>query len=165
MLLEAEADELGRCDVRVEFKYATKSQAARLFKHFFSLHSKTVSSAPKALPNVDEKLIMELPPTPAATPKIGNHDDDLGDIAENFGKAMPEGKVSVSAIQGYLMRYKRQPERALAGLQSWIDSGYDQAPAKTVKGSDLLDQVATTKIGPETKVKGLGIEHVDSTSP
>lgn len=155
---------IGRCDVRVEFKYATKSQAVRLFKHFFSLHTTPVSSTAMAFPTISEKDLMDLPPTPAPTPKIGTQEDNVAEMAEDFGKGIPEGKVSVSAIQGYLMRHKRQPAQALVCLQGWIDSDFGQAPAKTVKGSDKFEKEQSTEMASMSEVAGLGIEAAEDVS-
>ncbi|KAI8806145.1 P-loop containing nucleoside triphosphate hydrolase protein [Cladochytrium replicatum] len=42
-------------------------------------------------------------------------------LADEFSKAIPERKVSMAAIQGYLMRFKTSPQGASQGATAWIE--------------------------------------------
>ncbi|WVW85260.1 hypothetical protein I302_107298 [Kwoniella bestiolae CBS 10118] len=42
-------------------------------------------------------------------------------------------EVSVSSLQGYLMRYKRDPIRAVEEALRWVESGFGQGPTITLK--------------------------------
>ncbi|CAE6454255.1 unnamed protein product [Rhizoctonia solani] len=41
--------------------------------------------------------------------------------AQEFASAVPEQKLSVAQLQGYLMRYKGQPEQAAQNVAKWIE--------------------------------------------
>lgn len=114
----------GRCDVWTPFSHATKSQASDLYVHFFDpgrSSDPVVSNAHQA-----EKPATEL---------VTTGDDQavlVRQWASTFAARIPEHKVSMSALQGYLMRYKRQPWEALEGVDQWIQGGFAQTlPAET----------------------------------
>ncbi|WVQ68605.1 uncharacterized protein L199_006814 [Kwoniella botswanensis] len=96
----------GRCDIWIEFKHATKSQAKSLFEYFYRSDPES-----KDTDNEDEKPTM-----------------NIASLAEEFSSHIPGDVISVSALQGYLMRYKRQPELAVQSVRSWVENGCGQGP-------------------------------------
>nr|XP_019006414.1 uncharacterized protein I203_00002 [Kwoniella mangroviensis CBS 8507]OCF69875.1 hypothetical protein I203_00002 [Kwoniella mangroviensis CBS 8507] len=64
---------------------------------------------------------------------------DLDTLAEELSQAIPEGKVSVSALQGYLMRFKREPTKAIESVADWLENGCGKGPTMTLtkKGMEM----------------------------
>jgi hypothetical protein len=54
-------------------------------------------------------------------------------LAEAFERAIPADSVSASAIQGFLMKYKRRPEAAVGAVQAWVEGGFSSGPATAFK--------------------------------
>jgi hypothetical protein len=55
--------------------------------------------------------------------------DDLRvftEMAEDFADGVQENTVTVSAIQGYLMRHKTKPRQAISESKEWIRDGFRQ---------------------------------------
>ena len=108
----------GRCDVWTPFSHATKSQANDLYLHFFtSGHS---SDPVVANSHQSEKPMTDL------IPSGDDHAVLVRQWAASFAARIPEEKVSMSALQGYLMRYKRQAKEALGGVDKWIEGDFAQ---------------------------------------
>jgi chaperone BCS1 len=80
----------GRVDVRVAFGPADAQQAARLFRRFYA----------------------------SATAADGNDGADVGDaqlraLADAFAAAVPPGRFSMAALQGHLLRHRRDAREAV----------------------------------------------------
>ncbi|WWC90368.1 uncharacterized protein L201_005301 [Kwoniella dendrophila CBS 6074] len=118
----------GRCDIWIEFKHSTKSQAESLFKYFYredyengihgdkpNDHDNELHSTKEEIDRSDQMIYDE-------------SRDELNILAEEFSKHIPEETISVSALQGYLMRYKRRPELAVENVTLWIENGCRQGP-------------------------------------
>ncbi|KAJ3108656.1 hypothetical protein HDU97_000512 [Phlyctochytrium planicorne] len=82
----------GRIDVKVNFDRATKEQIRDLFIQFYP-HDPSPSSH-------------------AAT------SDKLTQLAELFAERIPDRELSMAAVQGFLMKHKGHPERA---VEQWRD--------------------------------------------
>nr|XP_018261817.1 uncharacterized protein I303_06262 [Kwoniella dejecticola CBS 10117]OBR83975.1 hypothetical protein I303_06262 [Kwoniella dejecticola CBS 10117] len=121
----------GRCDVWVEFRYATQQQARELFVYFYSARhlSDGIQKSPKDLVEV----------------KINGHVDqteseELQTMGKRFASAIPDYTVSVSALQGYLMRYKRDPVTAVEEVQDWVLGGCSQSPSIAIGNGAVQNQ-------------------------
>lgn len=121
--------------MQVEFKNATKSQVGRLFRHFY-----TGTPSPPPAIELDESITVagQYPltplPTPAPAPTPTDGDGEAVDhLAEAFERAIPADSVSASAIQGFLMKYKRRPEAAVGAVQAWVEGGFSSGPATAFK--------------------------------
>ncbi|OBS21681.1 hypothetical protein FPOA_08017 [Fusarium poae] len=127
----------GRVDVQVGFKNATSEQATELFYRMYEVSrtkpmpiSKTGAMAPKAQNGsihgaVDNKG--------SAT----DVDDDLEETSKEFGNLIPEDMLSPAEIQGFLLKRKKSPKKALEDAKSWIEA--------TVKQKELKSKVATVQ--------------------
>jgi chaperone BCS1 len=92
--------------------------------------SKTGTVAPKAQNGSLHGLVDSK--GPATT-----HDDDLHKTSKEFGDLIPEDMLSPAEIQGFLLKRKKSPKKALEDAQSWIDA--------TVKQKELKSKVATVQ--------------------
>lgn len=90
----------GRFDVHVPFTFAKREETAAIFKHFYA--HKPVKSDPEA--------------------KVKYRDQKLDQAAESFADSViqPGVKVSIAAIQGFLLLYKRDPDMAQEKVGEWI---------------------------------------------
>ncbi|WVW85251.1 hypothetical protein I302_107289 [Kwoniella bestiolae CBS 10118] len=102
----------GRCDIWIEFKHATRPQAKSLFEYFYRSN--------------DDSETMENPNS--KDEKSLNDVDEITSLAQRFASYIPEDTISVSALQGYLMRYKRQPKLAVENVGKWVENGCGQGP-------------------------------------
>ncbi|KAL1727049.1 P-loop containing nucleoside triphosphate hydrolase protein [Schizophyllum commune] len=93
----------GRMDVWVEFKNASRPQAADFFRAFFTKE--------EDLPPSDVRNLWAPTTLPLA---------ELDRLAEIFAAQLPEYEFSVADLQGYLLRHKSQPQRAARGLTEWV---------------------------------------------
>ncbi|WWD02042.1 hypothetical protein V865_000080 [Kwoniella europaea PYCC6329] len=136
----------GRCDIWIEFKHATKSQAKLLFEYFYRSDPDSKDTGKEG-----EKLFKE----------------DVSSLAEEFSSHIPEDEISVSALQGYLMRYKRQPELAVENVRSWVENGCGQGPTPLLHDGKVDLKVIGNTVGNDTekakvKVSGVNVNsHMD----
>lgn len=131
---------LGRCDVWVEFTFATQEQARRLFLHFYQTPSKNTSlnnikseTLEHQSIQVDKEKfgVLSPPPSPDRSPSDAVK-KNIEVLADRFADAIPAGKINVSALQAFMMRYKRQPGEAVEAVEKWVDEGFPQRPTATL---------------------------------
>ena len=46
---------------------------------------------------------------------------DIPRLADTFAASMPENEFSTAELQGYLLTYKKDPQRAVEGVNAWIE--------------------------------------------
>ncbi|XEV06158.1 hypothetical protein FSHL1_011445 [Fusarium sambucinum] len=127
----------GRVDVQVGFKNATSEQATELFYRMYEVSrnkpmpiSKTGAGAPKAQNGSLHGVVdIKGPATDV--------DDDLQETSKEFGNLIPEDMLSPAEIQGFLLKRKKSPKKALEDAKSWIEA--------TVKQKELKSKVATVQ--------------------
>ncbi|WRT68734.1 uncharacterized protein IL334_005714 [Kwoniella shivajii] len=112
----------GRCDIWIEFKHATKTQAKDLFKYFYDSRIQSTPIDPTLQVDNEQKKTLDETEVERIDPI------DLNALAMRFASHIPENTISVSALQGFLMRYKRQPQIAVANVEKWVSSGCGQGP-------------------------------------
>ncbi|WVW85245.1 hypothetical protein I302_107283 [Kwoniella bestiolae CBS 10118] len=119
----------GRCDVWIEFKHATHVQARDLFVHFYRSRSNPTTSI-DIIKNNQSILSTK-------------HEDDaeLLALGERFASAIPQDTVSASALQGYLIRFKRDPHAAVEVVRHWVESGCGQGPTISIKDGKVQERV------------------------
>lgn len=90
--------------MKVEYKLATKTQASALFLRFYpancynSYFIKNEKSAEKESPR-----------------------ERIQELAELFADQVPQHKFSTAELQGYLLNYKRAPEKACTEMSEWVN--------------------------------------------
>ncbi|TFY60670.1 hypothetical protein EVJ58_g5008 [Rhodofomes roseus] len=133
----------GRMDLHLEFKLASKDQAARLFYRFYS--DTRDDGDDEALYHGEDDLgthtlqgvaPLSPPPTPPPAEAMSAVDDagtsstrdsedpgtetDLRQLAARFADPIPEGRFSMADLQGYLMLYKDKPEEGVEAVEKWV---------------------------------------------
>ncbi|KAF5674210.1 mitochondrial chaperone bcs1 [Fusarium heterosporum] len=128
----------GRVDVQVGFKNATSVQATELFYRMYEFSgskpvpmSKTRNAAPKAANGSIHSLV------DSRGKETVLSTDALKTISQEFGQLIPEGMFSPAEIQGFLLKRKKSPRKALEDAAVWIEA--------TVKQKELKSKVATVQ--------------------
>lgn len=130
----------GRVDHQVAFTNATRSQIAQLFERMYTndlpartlpisalaqvqtQSQKSKSSSRKGLGGTKEKDGVWTPPP---TPKAKEVEDDLTEaelkvVAREFALEIPEGVFSPAEIQGFLLKRKKEPRKAVREVGEWV---------------------------------------------
>ncbi|KAL7904494.1 BCS1 N terminal domain-containing protein [Trichoderma velutinum] len=111
----------GRVDMRVKFSNASSKQAGELFYRMYETlrHKETT-----------KKAMEDGPADKSKDRPMANHDDEkpeditaeeMRDMSEKFGSQIPEGVFSPANIQGFLLRHKKSPRRALNEVPEWVN--------------------------------------------
>ncbi|EJU03604.1 P-loop containing nucleoside triphosphate hydrolase protein [Dacryopinax primogenitus] len=112
----------GRMDVWVDFKNATSWQAERLFKNFFPYVGQKLEDGSVA---TIETLSLR-PPTSRKKSKASARaapvltEAEMTELASTFAQRVPDGEMSVAALQGYLLKNKSRPKEAVAEVEAWV---------------------------------------------
>ncbi|PCD21429.1 hypothetical protein AU210_016392 [Fusarium oxysporum f. sp. radicis-cucumerinum] len=125
----------GRVDLQVGFKNATSEQARQLFYRMYEVsptkpvpNAKAGSAAPNALKgsllrNQDKETTLP--------------DGELTKISQDFGRLIPDDMFSPAEIQGFLLKRKKNPRKALEDAAAWVEA--------TLKQKRLNSKVATVQ--------------------
>jgi chaperone BCS1 len=122
----------GRVDVQVGFKNATSDQATELFYRMYEFSgtkpvpmSKIRNPAPKAQNGSIHSLV------DAKGKETSLSSDALKEISREFGQLIPEGMFSPAEIQGFLLKRKKTPRKALEDAAVWIEAAVKQKELKS----------------------------------
>ncbi|KAJ3509901.1 hypothetical protein NLJ89_g4973 [Agrocybe chaxingu] len=123
----------GRMDLHIEFKLASRYQAAQFFKYFFSPEGhekiqKEESGAKENTSGQTAETSLRILTSHVVTVGGVRHRHELPDLsptelsslADQFSRAVPEREFSMASLQGYLMCYKADPHGAVAGIAEWV---------------------------------------------
>lgn len=135
----------GRVDHQVAFSNATQSQIKELFERMYSIDlPPTKRPAPFTInPNTKPTTKLQAPLTPPATPVTGAStitttvgidglsSDELSEIAKAFASEIPDGMMSPAEIQGFLLKRKKDPRKALKEVGAWVEAMKEQKELKT----------------------------------
>jgi chaperone BCS1 len=107
----------GRVDLQVGFTNASQHQAMDLFMRMYEAvpPPSLLVSSEKGAKDIDDWV----------GPK------ELKEIADAFGEMIPEGKFSPAEIQGFLLKRKKSPRRALDDAPGWIEATMKQKESKS----------------------------------
>jgi mitochondrial chaperone BCS1 len=127
----------GRVDLQVAFGNATQSQINELFVRMYT--------SDKPNPRATTLNLLQKPKanplTPPATPTkeftnripaaCGLPERYLEEIAEDFASRIPDDKFSPAEIQGFLLKRKKNPQKACAEIERWVESMVELKASKT----------------------------------
>ena len=103
-VLDAALTRPGRLDKHFEFHHATQWQAECLFKSFYP---PSISESCPAQQAKEHKSSLE-------------QEDIIQTLAKAFASSIPEGVISMAALQGYLMGYKSTPSTAVQDISAFV---------------------------------------------
>lgn len=149
----------GRVDHQVGFDNATQTQVKQLFERMYNNdlpRTKLIINTPTPAPPVSNDFILTPPATPTI-PKIPNghlngsvngnamlraadkeidelKEGELEDIASAFAGMVPDDEFSPAEIQGFLLKRKKDPKKALLEVDMWVQGMMEQKK----RGTKLL---------------------------
>ncbi|EHK25971.1 uncharacterized protein TRIVIDRAFT_86068 [Trichoderma virens Gv29-8] len=121
----------GRVDVQVRFSNASSIQAGELFHRMYEVSRQNETTKTTVVGELPDKSNEQ----PAA-----KHDaeeleeitaDEMKEISEEFGRRIPEGVFSPAEIQGFLLKRKKSPRRALEEISEWVEATMRQKEANS----------------------------------
>ncbi|KAI0544072.1 P-loop containing nucleoside triphosphate hydrolase protein [Xylaria curta] len=133
----------GRVDLQVQFTYSTKEQAKELFIRMYEGDQgrpRHHTDATKPGPTPDDKTNGSasngevLSPETSSAVRSGELDislDELPEYARQFGDKIPDGEFSPAEIQGYLLKRKKHPRRAVEEADKWVAALIKQKASRT----------------------------------
>ncbi|KAF9556916.1 P-loop containing nucleoside triphosphate hydrolase protein [Agrocybe pediades] len=108
----------GRIDKKIQYKLATKAQAAALFLRFYPPESLSLNTdKPNPTQFTDEKEMGKEKEKETGVSSINT----LRLMADKFADAVPEFEFSTAELQGYLLMCKEQPEEAVNSVAAWVE--------------------------------------------
>lgn len=124
----------GRVDRQVAFANATSDQAGELFHRMYETGwpgQQQVESDKdaKKKPVTEEKTKNHLPYGEVNNPPVTA--EELKGIAREFGNMVPSKAFSPAEIQGFLLKRKKSPRKALAEAAGWIEATLKQKESKS----------------------------------
>jgi len=139
----------GRVDLQVAFSNASRPQIRELFTRMYISDAKPrPAKLSNPLPikptkthsskNSGDFVLADLITPPATPPELTSaatlkvdFEQPLEDIAEKFGDQIPDGEFSPAEIQGFLLKRKKNPLKALNEVAAWVESAVEGKRAKT----------------------------------
>ncbi|KAH8159081.1 hypothetical protein CIB48_g9167 [Xylaria polymorpha] len=137
----------GRVDLQVQFTFATKEQAKELFIRMYEgdqgrpRHAHADSAQPGTTPvpptdklsesSPDEQVLSPETDSAVRSGELDISIDELPEIACQFGDKIPDGEFSPAEIQGYLLKRKKHPRRAVEEADKWVAALIRQKASKT----------------------------------
>ncbi|KAH0497923.1 hypothetical protein TgHK011_005205 [Trichoderma gracile] len=125
----------GRVDVQVRFSNASSTQAGELFHRMYET-SRQKEPAKEAVRAAKEEVVADK----SNELSVAKHDteeldgitaEEMKTIAEEFGRRIPEGVLSPAEIQGFLLKRKKCPRRALEEVSDWVTATLRQKEANS----------------------------------
>lgn len=114
----------GRVDLQVAFTNATRSQIKELFERMYTSDDSRVRPDTKHLPKSSPTMSITSK-GPAETMLEAGFDYEarsLEDCAEEFSDSIPDGVLSPAEVQGFLLKRKKEPQRACREVGKWVES-------------------------------------------
>ncbi|TLD38365.1 Peptidyl-prolyl cis-trans isomerase D [Venturia nashicola] len=116
----------GRVDMHVSFSLP---QPAEMIELFISMYRQTETIDGNKIDDLEIKPTSQsTTPMPQDTVSTDEKEKtplteaDLKVLAEKFSAELPVGRMSLAAIQGYLLRFKHDPRYAVENASSWAES-------------------------------------------
>lgn len=123
----------GRVDVQVRFSNASSTQAGELFHRMYETSHQTESTKETNRAIKEEEVALKSNQRLAAKHDTEELDgitaEEMERIAEEFGRRIPEGVLSPAEIQGFLLKRKKCPRRALEEVSDWVTATLRQKEA------------------------------------
>ncbi|KAI1654875.1 BCS1 N terminal-domain-containing protein [Daldinia decipiens] len=129
----------GRVDLQVAFANATRDQARELFVRMYEEDSgrpttitttTTTTTTTTATVNKNQEKIAANGIAPQPT-DLDISISELPTVAAAFGAKIPDDEFSPAQIQGYLLKRKRQPRKALEEADKWVEGLLRQKAMKS----------------------------------
>jgi chaperone BCS1 len=140
----------GRVDMQIEFRLAISEDVENLYKSIYSVSKEArVRQSPRR-----EK------PLQSGSAEDGKPDDHkpngvhgrrhelqshIESFAKDFASLVPSGEFSPAEIQGYLLKHKDHPERAIRDVAEWVKEEKEKKRAKKAAESKAKESQEMNK--------------------
>ncbi|KAH6611439.1 AAA ATPase [Trichoderma cornu-damae] len=120
----------GRVDVQVKFSNASSIQAGELFHRMYEASRLKETTKTAGMEDMADKS--EQPTAKHVAEELdGITAEEMKAISEEFGQRIPEGVFSPAEIQGFLLKRKKFPRRALDEVPEWVEASLRQKEANS----------------------------------
>lgn len=142
----------GRVDMTIHFENISARSAQNFFKSFYST-SDIFDTTSTAIKSYQARKLSS-----CAYPET---EHDLERLAHIFSRSIPAGEISPAELQGYLLRYKYRPDKAISNVENWVEelrrekkirSGTSQGPVESIETNED-DVLVKREDGGETGAK------------
>lgn len=130
----------GRVDNIVEFGLADSGMIASIFRAIFA--PLEADASPSALQRVNTANLQTADPAEVVARveserlKREKMIAKIDKLAAEFADKVPELEFSPAELQGYLLKNKRYPEGAVAGVEAWVTETRNEKAAKKLKEAE-----------------------------
>lgn len=127
----------GRADLYIEFKLASRAVMAELFHRMFDSYDNDLE--PVLVPVKDP--LTGIVKYTIEKPKVDSEDfsaDELKKMSEKFANMIPDENFSPAEIQGFLLRFKRHPKKAIDATEKWVQDVLAEREKRKQKDADKV---------------------------
>ncbi|RYP18586.1 hypothetical protein DL765_003871 [Monosporascus sp. GIB2] len=121
----------GRVDLQVEFAHATRQQAEELFVRMYEADGGFPGAPTTAAASADGPSASGGPAERNGGGDLDVAEDKLPSVARQFAQKIPDGQFSPAEIQGYLLKRKKHPLKALREADEWVEALAQQKASKS----------------------------------
>ncbi|KAI1455058.1 BCS1 N terminal-domain-containing protein [Annulohypoxylon moriforme] len=133
----------GRVDITVQFGLADEGMSVSIFRAIFA----------RLDGDEDPNDVDKLPADPEVRAKqeeekkkrLADEDARINALAEEFSAKIPTHEFSPAELQGYLMKHKRNPQRAVEGVEEFIEQTRKDRKEKQLKEAEEKRKVEAKK--------------------
>jgi mitochondrial chaperone BCS1 len=124
----------GRVDMHIVFELPAKEEMCELFLAMYNddapkqnpvIRNITLEKGHSSTREENPTSLSETLRTTPSTTTVAHETDkqkkqkEINEMAEIFANSIPERELSLAALQGYLLQYKRQPQEACENAAKW----------------------------------------------
>ena len=143
----------GRVDLHVNFTLPHRPEIVEMFANMYrDLAADAKKTGDDNKPQ-DPAAANGVPNGAAHPPAEPLTADDVDDLAAAFADHVPEGKLSLAAIQGHLVRFKKDPRGAVAAADKWVEEALREEEEKDAERKSGEEDAKKKKDEEEAKVK------------
>lgn len=113
----------GRVDLQVAFTNATQDQARELFERMYEYDLHTAHPPPP--PTTADGTVNGINGA-ASEEECLKSREEISGIAEKFASKIPAGVFSPAELQGFLLKRKKTPKKALMEVGAWVEAMVEQ---------------------------------------
>lgn len=144
----------GRVDMTVAFSYADTPAMVELFRAIYTTMegdfplppgatndlngTKPASKTPSPTPSKSAKDVSKPANGTSVKSTFRRHrhqysDGEIASRGADFASKIPDGKFTPAEIQGYLLKYKNDPDAAVKHVANWVSSAIEEREKKAEK--------------------------------
>lgn len=126
----------GRVDMHVRFELPHRPEVIEMFGNMYkdlqATEAKKIPIKPKIAAELEKLENGEAPEANVSVQKEVDapNKEELEELADQFADYIPEGKLSLAAIQGHLLKHKKDPRRAVEIAPQWVEEALKEEAEK-----------------------------------